>query len=109
MAAHSVAQPKPVLTRAGIITVISVLTALLTKVGLGQVASCLSGAEDPIAGLVLAIGPVYTAVLSQRHTTPVASPRDNDGTKLVPVGSSLSVSSTLSEALAEAEEIYPSA
>lgn len=110
MAAHST-QPKqdePLLTRAGIVTAITVLAAVLVRLHLGGLASWLTDAEDPVAGLILAVGPVYTAIVSRKHVTPVKSPKDNDGNDLVPAGSTADTDAAAAAALATAEATYPS-
>lgn len=109
MAAHSVKQPEPLLSRARVITVIAALAALLIKLNLGDLAGELVQYEDPIAGIVLIVAPYVTARLARKHVTPVASPRDSDGGVLAAVGSPVHVSSILDAALAEAEEIFPTA
>lgn len=83
MADHSASQPEPVLTRAGVVTAISGLSAALAYVGLPDIADALSSYSAPIAGVILVVGPVVTAWLARRHVTPVASPRTADGSKLV--------------------------
>jgi hypothetical protein len=105
MAAHSTEQkrPQPLLTRAQVVTAITVLTALLVKVGLGQVADVLDRYEDPIAGLVLAAAPLVTAFLARRHVTPKTSPQDDDGNDLVPAGSTQDADAAARAALAQAE------
>ena len=76
---------EPLLTRSTVITVISVLSALLVKAGGGSVSVWLYQNSDTIALLVLAVGPVVTALMSRKHVTPVAAPQNNAGVKLVPV------------------------
>lgn len=68
-------RPEPVLTRAGIITVISVLSALLVKTGGGSVSSWLDANSDLVAGLILAAAPVITGVLARFHVAPISDPR----------------------------------
>lgn len=84
MAVHNASQPEPVMTRAGIVTAIAVLSALLIHVGLPQIADYLTNLADPIAGVLLAGSTLYSAFLARRHVTPVASPQDNAGAKLAP-------------------------
>lgn len=81
MADHAAKQPEPVLTRAAIVTVISVLVALLVKVGAGDVSTWLEQNEDVIAGAVLAVGPIVAGWLARRHVTPTVagSPAGTDG------------------------------
>lgn len=81
------AQPEPVLSRATIVTVITVLAALLVKVGGGQVSTWLDQNADLIAAIILAVGPLVSAYLARRKVTPVASPKDDKGNKLTPAGS----------------------
>jgi len=87
MAAHSAAPREPVLTRAAVVTALSVLSALLVKTGASDVSTWLSVHSDEVAGGVLSIGPIIAGLLARRHVTPVASPQDSDGTQLVPAPS----------------------
>jgi hypothetical protein len=107
MARHAVKQPQPVMTRAAIVTALTVLSALLVKVGLGDIAHELVALEDPIGGLILAGGTLYSAAIARKHVTPVASPRAVDGSPLVVAGSAAHVLSATAAALAAAEEIFP--
>lgn len=111
MATHSTQpkQPQPILTRAGVVTAITVLAAVLVRLHLGSVASWLTDAEDPLAGAILAAGPVYTAFLARRHVTPLEQPKDNVGNDLVPAGSTADTDAAAAAALAQAEATYPSA
>lgn len=71
-AAHSAKRaPEPILTRAGIVTAITVLAAVLVHVGAGNVSVWLFEHRDQIAGGLLAVGPTVTAVLARRHTRPI--------------------------------------
>lgn len=99
-------QPQPLLTRAGIITALAVLSSLLVHLGLGNVASALDSYVDPLAAVILSVAPLVSAYLGRRHVTPVAAPRDNDGNELVPAGSAPAVLDA-AIALAEANEIHP--
>lgn len=63
--------PEPILTRAGIVTAITVLAAVLVHVGAGNVSVWLYQHRDQLAGGLLAVGPTMTAVLARRHTRPV--------------------------------------
>lgn len=83
MALHSSTRPQPVLTRAAVVTVLTVLSALLVQLGAGDVSVWLDEHSELIAGVVLAAGPTVSAWLARRHVTPTAAPRANDGTKLV--------------------------
>lgn len=94
---------EPLLTRAGIVTAISVLAALLVHVGAGSVSTWLGGHANEIAGLVLAAGPIVSGLLARPHVTPVAAPKDNAGNLLTPAAQPLEVS----DALAAADAIYP--
>jgi hypothetical protein len=62
---------EPVLTRAGVVTVISILSALLIKTGGGDVSAWLDQNSDLIAGAVLAVAPLVSGLLARRHVTPV--------------------------------------
>lgn len=86
MAAHSSARPQPLLTRAGVVSVISTLSALLVHFNGGHVADWLNVNQDLIAGAILAVSPSVTALLTRRHVTPVASPQSADGVPLIPAG-----------------------
>jgi hypothetical protein len=110
MAQHSTEQkrPQPLVTRAQVVTALAILTALLVKVGLGQVADVLNQYEDPIAGVILAVAPLVTAYLSRRHVTPKVSPQDDAGNDLVPAGSTVDTDAAAAAALANAEATYPS-
>jgi hypothetical protein len=77
-------QPQPLVIRAGIVTVISLLSAALIHTNNGSISSWLNVNADLIAAVVLAVSPIVSAYLSRRHVTPVASPRDNAGNALVP-------------------------
>lgn len=111
MAAHSTEtkRPQPLLTRAGVVTVITVLAALLVRLHLGSLAPWLTDAQDPLAGLILAAGPVYTALTSRRHVTPLSSPKDAAGNDLVPAGSTADTDAAAAAALAIAETLFPKA
>jgi hypothetical protein len=85
VSAHS--RPSPLVTRAAVITALSVLSALLVKAGAGDVSVWLDQNSDTVAGAVLLVAPAVTAWLAKRHVTPVTDPRDNSGQKLVPAGS----------------------
>jgi hypothetical protein len=85
MSAHS--RPSPLVTRAAVVTALSVLSALLVKAGGGDVSVWLDQNSDAGAGAVLLVAPALTAWLSRGHVTPVTDPRDNSGQKLVPAGS----------------------
>jgi hypothetical protein len=78
---------EPLLTRSTVVTVISVLSALLVKTGGGNVSVWLAQNSDSIALIVLTAAPLVTALVSRRHVTPVAAPQTNDGTPLVPAES----------------------
>ncbi|HET8581780.1 MAG TPA: hypothetical protein VFL65_00900 [Jatrophihabitans sp.] len=86
MADHNAKQSQPVLTRAGIVTALSVLAALLVRLNLPDAASWLDAYADTVAGVLLAAAPIVTAVLARRHVTPTASPRNAGGDVLVPAG-----------------------
>lgn len=107
MADHSNKQPQPVVTRAGIITALSVLSALLVHVGAGSVSTWLSVNSDAIAGAILGAGPLVSALLARQHVTPVESPRAADGTKLVPTGSESAQAGSSDAALEAANAIHP--
>jgi hypothetical protein len=89
-----VKQAQPLLTRAGIVTALSVLAALLVHLGAGNVSDWLGEHADQIAGLLLAVGPIVTGLLARAHVTPVASPKDNAGNRLVPAATSVKSATT---------------
>jgi hypothetical protein len=62
---------EPVLTRAAVVTVISILSALLIKIGGGDVSAWLDQNSDLLAGAVLAVAPLVAGLLARRHVTPV--------------------------------------
>jgi hypothetical protein len=78
---------EPLLTRSTVVTIISVLSALLVKTGGGDVSTWLDANSDTIALLILTAAPLATALLSHKHVTPLADPRAKDGTPLVLSGS----------------------
>lgn len=82
MADHAAKQPEPVLTRAAVVTALSVLSALLVKSGAGDVSAWLSVHSDEVAGAVLAVGPAVSAWLARKHVTPLLSPKNAAGEKL---------------------------
>lgn len=113
MSAHKAKQPQPVLTRAGIVTVIHVLAALCVSLGAGKVSGWLGNHADLIAAVILAAAPLVAGFLARRHVTPLSSPRNAAGEKLAPV-SSLTATAQVAEAasaadqaLAEADAIHP--
>lgn len=108
MARHTTKRPQPLLDRAKVITGITVLAAVLVRLNLGNAADWLTDYEDPIAGVVLASGTLWTAISSRRHVTPVAKPQDNDGNDLVPAGSGLDADAAARASLAAADAIHPS-
>lgn len=91
MAAH--AQPvsrtdrNPVLTRAGIVTAIAILSALLVHFGAPSAGHWVNAHANLFAGLILSLAPVVSAALARLHVTPLNSPRDAAGNELVPAGS----------------------
>lgn len=85
--ALSTARPEPVLTRAGIITAIAVLSALCVQLGAGDVSVWLGAHKDLISTVLLAASPLITALLARLHVTALLDPQDNEGNALVPVGS----------------------
>jgi hypothetical protein len=116
-----VKQAQPLLTRAGIVTALSVLAALLVHLGAGNVSDWLGAHADQIAGLLLAAGPIISGLLARSHVTPVASPKDNAGNTLVLAPTSVKSATTgevlavpvqddgsVQAALAAADAIYPS-
>lgn len=110
MASHSTQrkQPQPVLTRAGIVTVLAVLSALLVHFGAPSWGAWVDAHSSWIAGAILTVAPPVSAWLARRHVTPLASPKDNDGNDLVPAGSTRDTDAAAAAALAQAEAIYPS-
>lgn len=84
MADHAARRPEPVLSRAAVVTALSVLGAVLVRIGLPDAAGWLADYRDVIAGVVLAVAPVVTGYLARRHVTPLSSPRSADGVELVP-------------------------
>ena len=70
---------KPILTRAAVVSVVGLVVTLLRHAGLTV--------PEDVAGLlvdaVLVLGPLALAWWAQRHTTPVADPRDTAGRPLV--------------------------
>jgi hypothetical protein len=105
MSIHTDKQPEPVLTRAGIVTVIAVLSALLVSVGGGKVSGWLDQNSNTVAGLILAVAPLVSAVLARVHVTPSARPKAKDGTPLVPVGSLAASNAVVDVALARVKAI----
>lgn len=103
MAGHNARQPEPVLTRAGVIAALGVLSALLVKTGAGDVSTWLSIHSDEVAGGILTAGTVVAGFLARRHVTPLASPKGADGSRLTP---DLSVV-VPDDALIAAETIHP--
>lgn len=87
-------QAQPLLTRAGVVTALSVLAALLVHLGAGNVSDWLGEHADQIAGLLLAAGPIVSGLLARAHVTPVASPRDNDGNPLAPAPTAIKSATT---------------
>lgn len=82
---HSEAPREPLLTRAGIVTAISVLSALCVHLGAGNVSVWLDSHSTLIEAIILALAPIITAVLARLHVTPILSPQDRNGNILVPV------------------------
>jgi hypothetical protein len=66
-------QNEPLLTRAGIVTLISVLASLLVKTGGGSVSTWLNQNADTIALLILMAGPIVTGLLARGKVTPTAN------------------------------------
>jgi hypothetical protein len=106
MSAHTVKQPQPLLTRAGIVSAIHVLAALCVSLGAGKVSTWLGAHSSAIASLILALAPLVLAVVARRHVTPVSAPRNQAGLKLVPVGSAAATLDA-ANALAQADATYP--
>lgn len=109
MPAHSTEpkRPQPLLSRAGVVTALTVLAAVLVRLNLDGLASWLTDLEDPIAGVILAAGPLSSAIAARRHVTPVDSPKDNAGNDLVPAGSTADTDAAAAAALAQADAIHP--
>lgn len=109
MANHSATpkQPQPVLTRAGIVTALAVLSALLVHFGAASAGSWVDAQSGWLAGLILAGSPVVTGWLARKHVTPTASPKDDAGNDLVPAGSTADTDAAARAALAVAEAIFP--
>jgi hypothetical protein len=74
-------ETQPVLTWAGIVAFVGGLLALLVTFGVPITGDQTTAA---LAALVLA-GPIVTALVARGKVTPVANPKDNTGTPLVPV------------------------
>jgi len=107
MAAHSSKPPEPVATRAGVVTALAVLSALLVKAGASDVSVWLTQNSDWISGAILAAAPVASGWLARGHVTPVADPRDEAGNKLAPVLPVTPVSVDSVDVLAVANTIHP--
>lgn len=98
---------EPVLTRAGIVTLIAVLAALLVHFGAPSAGHWLAGHSNAIAGALLTAAPVVSAALARLHVTPLGSPKDVAGNELVPAGSAAAVIDAAA-VLAETELIHAS-
>jgi hypothetical protein len=101
---------EPLVTRANIVTVIGFLSAALIHTNQGAISAWLGANADLLAGVVLGVSPLVTALLSRKHVTPVSAPKGADGTPLVPANSVPPVSSLspvdVQAALAAANEIH---
>jgi len=100
-------RPTPLLTRSTVVTIISVLSALLVKTDAGHVSAWLDENSNWIAGAILGLSPAVSGFLVRPHVTPVADPRNNDGERLAPVGAA---AATLDAAvvLAHMQALHPS-
>lgn len=107
MANHSTdKQPEPALTRAGIVTALTILAALLVHFGAPSAGSWLTAHSDIISGLILAVGTPVSGWLIRNVVTPLESPTDAVGRKLVAIGSAPATLDA-AKALAEAAAIFP--
>lgn len=114
MANHSAtSRPEPLLTRAGVVSVIGGLVSLLVTLGLfsSDLGNEVNGYVETIVGAVFTIisvaGPLVHAIASRGVVTPLADPVDAAGNQLVPAGSPADVTADVADALAEADSIYP--
>lgn len=104
-------RPEPLITKAKVTATISGLATLLVTLGilpptLGDQINTTTEAVITAVGAVAATVPVLVhAISARKDVTPVADPRDDDGNRLVPVGSVATVDAA--KALADAAEIYP--
>lgn len=115
MTSHSAQakQPQPLLTRAHVTGAINALGTELVTVGVltptleHKVSGYVVVAVNVGAALIAYAGPVVTALVSRKHVTPVASPKDNVGNDLVPAGSTADTDAAAAAALAQAEVLFP--
>lgn len=107
MAAHSAPPREPGLTRAGVVTAISGLSAALVWLHGGVYSTWLDEHKDALAGALLLVGPTISAWLARRHTTPLADPRDADGAPLVAAPPVVDTTAEVAAVLAAANQIHP--
>jgi hypothetical protein len=100
-------QAEPALTRSAVVTVISVLSAMLVKTGGGSVSTWLNQNSDIIAGLILAVGPLVAGYLTRGKVTPLAAPKAADGSPLVPASTVNTVQVIPTDPVALAALLYP--
>jgi hypothetical protein len=74
---------EPLLTRAGIVSIVAVVVALLGTFGVHLTPQLQDGIVQLLTLLAI-LGPLVAAYLARKHVTPVADPRADDGTPLVP-------------------------
>jgi hypothetical protein len=96
---------EPLVTRANIVALVGVLSAALIHTNHGAVSAWLGGNADLLAGAVLAVAPLVTALLARKHVTPVSAPKGADGTPLLPSGSG--PSATVTAPVNGVSDIYP--
>jgi hypothetical protein len=71
---------EPLLTTAAITSVVSAALALLVSFGLGIDPT----QTEAIMGFVGVVAPFVVAYLARKHVTPVADPKDHNGSPLAP-------------------------
>lgn len=71
---------EPLITTAAITAVVSALLVLLASFGLALDA----GQVQAILGFIAVVAPIALAFVARKHVTPVADPKDNNGSPLAP-------------------------
>lgn len=69
---------EPLLTRSTVVAVVTTLLAVLTAFGL----PISDTQQNAVLGAVGVIAPIVLALWARRRVTPIADPRDDDGTPL---------------------------